>query len=163
MRQSAGGQGLARSIPFGVGLEMESDKPGWCDALNGLPGLFGSSTHEAFALKRWLAFARNAVRGHLSPAGALLCRSRWRAFVRSLDRASWRRPIAATSSPTWQQLATRREAFRAEMRLGIDGDEAALTRAPRCCSSSSAVDRVLARGSREAVDRSRPAGQLLHP
>ena len=57
--------------PFGVGLEMEADKPGWCDALNGLPGLIGSSTHEAFALKRLVAFSRRAVQDHLAPAGAL--------------------------------------------------------------------------------------------
>jgi hypothetical protein len=29
--------------PLGMGVEMEAGKPGWCDALNGLPGLFGSS------------------------------------------------------------------------------------------------------------------------
>lgn len=38
--------------PFGVGIEMEADKPGWYDALNGLPGLCGSSTCETFELKR---------------------------------------------------------------------------------------------------------------
>jgi len=36
----------------GAGIEMEADKPGWCDALNGLPALFGSSTCETFELKR---------------------------------------------------------------------------------------------------------------
>src|SRR5206468_115227 len=40
----------------GVGLEMEADKPGWCDALNGLPGLFGSSSHEMFELQRLVRF-----------------------------------------------------------------------------------------------------------
>ena len=36
----------------GVGIEMEADKPSWYDALNGLPGLFGSSLPETFELKR---------------------------------------------------------------------------------------------------------------
>ena len=36
----------------GVGIEMEADKPDWYDALNGLPGLFGSSISETFELKR---------------------------------------------------------------------------------------------------------------
>jgi len=27
--------------PEGVGIEMEADRPNWCDALNGLAGLFG--------------------------------------------------------------------------------------------------------------------------
>ena len=36
----------------GIGLEMEADKPDWYDALNGLPGLLGSSISETFELKR---------------------------------------------------------------------------------------------------------------
>ena len=36
----------------GIGIEMEADKPDWNDALNGLPGLFGSSISETFELKR---------------------------------------------------------------------------------------------------------------
>lgn len=41
---------------FGVGIEMEADKPGWCDSLNGLPGLCGSSLPEVFELKRQVQF-----------------------------------------------------------------------------------------------------------
>ncbi|MDD5081577.1 MAG: hypothetical protein PHC58_06270, partial [Candidatus Omnitrophica bacterium] len=36
----------------GIGIEMEAGKPGWCDSLNGLPSLFGSSTCETLELKR---------------------------------------------------------------------------------------------------------------
>ncbi len=42
--------------PFGMGLEMEGDKPGWNDALNGLPGLFGSGMSETVELKRCIDF-----------------------------------------------------------------------------------------------------------
>lgn len=41
----------------GRGIEMEAGRPGWNDAMNGLPGLFGSSTCEALEtlrLARWL-------------------------------------------------------------------------------------------------------------
>ncbi|HAH19837.1 MAG TPA: hypothetical protein DCL49_02915 [Candidatus Omnitrophica bacterium] len=44
--------------PCGVGVEMEANKPNWYDALNGLPGLLGSSTCETFELKRWLIFIK---------------------------------------------------------------------------------------------------------
>ncbi len=47
---------LASLDPFGVGIEMEADRPGWCDALNGLPGLFGSSVNETIELKRLTDF-----------------------------------------------------------------------------------------------------------
>lgn len=41
----------------GRGIEMEAGRPGWNDAMNGLPGLFGSSTCEAIEamrLAQWL-------------------------------------------------------------------------------------------------------------
>jgi hypothetical protein len=47
--------------PFGVGVEMSADRPGWCDSLNGLPGILGSSTCETFELKRWIAFIKNSL------------------------------------------------------------------------------------------------------
>ncbi len=42
--------------PYGIGIEMEANKPGWYDALNGLPGIFGSSTPETMELKRLVDF-----------------------------------------------------------------------------------------------------------
>ncbi len=53
--------------PFGIGLEMEAEKPGWCDALNGLPGLLGSSVNEAFELRRWAAFLLDHLPELLAP------------------------------------------------------------------------------------------------
>jgi hypothetical protein len=47
--------------PFGIGVEMEADKPGWCDSMNGLPGLCGSSTPEVFELKRQAVFILNSL------------------------------------------------------------------------------------------------------
>lgn len=41
---------------YGMGVEMEGGKPGWYDALNGLPGLFGSSMAETYELRRNLEF-----------------------------------------------------------------------------------------------------------
>ncbi|MBR2262909.1 MAG: hypothetical protein IJ917_00960 [Firmicutes bacterium] len=42
--------------PYAMGLEMESGRPGWYDALNGLPGILGSSMNETYELKRMLDF-----------------------------------------------------------------------------------------------------------
>lgn len=41
---------------YGIGIEMEAGKPGWNDAMNGLPGLIGSSFSETVELKRLLMF-----------------------------------------------------------------------------------------------------------
>ncbi len=45
----------------GLGIEMEADKPGWCDSLNGLPALFGSSLCETLELKRACIFLKEVV------------------------------------------------------------------------------------------------------
>ncbi|MDD5583939.1 MAG: hypothetical protein PHV55_02645 [Candidatus Omnitrophica bacterium] len=47
--------------PDGIGVEMEADKPGWCDSLNGLPALFGSSLCETLEIKRACLLLREAL------------------------------------------------------------------------------------------------------
>ena len=47
--------------PYGMGVEMEGGKPGWYDALNGLPGLLGSSMAETYELKRMMDFTIAAL------------------------------------------------------------------------------------------------------
>ncbi|MDE6442705.1 MAG: cellobiose phosphorylase [Clostridia bacterium] len=38
--------------PLGCGIDMEAGKPGWCDATNGLPALFGSNVADGLELLR---------------------------------------------------------------------------------------------------------------
>ena len=47
--------------PEGIGVEMEANKPGWCDALNGLPAILGSSINETAAIKRLALIVKDAV------------------------------------------------------------------------------------------------------
>lgn len=47
--------------PYAAGVEMEGGKPGWYDALNGLPGLFGSSVAESCELVRLLRFVSESL------------------------------------------------------------------------------------------------------
>ena len=44
-----------------MGIEMEGGKPGWYDALNGLPGLLGSSMAEAYETYRMVCWLKQAV------------------------------------------------------------------------------------------------------
>ena len=46
---------------YGMGIEMEGGKPGWYDALNGLPGIFGSSMAETYELARTLQYTISAL------------------------------------------------------------------------------------------------------
>ena len=47
--------------PSGIGIEMEANKPNWYDALNGLPGLLGSSISETFEVKRLAIFLKDKI------------------------------------------------------------------------------------------------------
>ena len=47
--------------PFLTGIEMEADKPGWNDSMNGLPGIIGSSSCEMFELERLINLLLDVV------------------------------------------------------------------------------------------------------
>ncbi len=47
--------------PLQMGIEMNNDKPGWNDSLNGLPGIFGSSLNETIELIRLIKFAKQTL------------------------------------------------------------------------------------------------------
>ncbi len=49
--------------PQGHGIEMEAGKPGWNDAINGLPALFGSSTNETMELLRLINVTIDMLKG----------------------------------------------------------------------------------------------------
>jgi hypothetical protein len=135
--------------PFGMGLEMESEKPGWCDALNGLPGLLGSSTHEAFALQRLSKFLRQAVDLYLGSNAVAVPDE----VARLLTAVSTilRRADFKNFFPSWNLLSSTRESFRAQTRLGLTGSETALT-ANNIGQFLDSVDAVLAQGLTSAIN-----------
>ncbi len=114
--------------PMGMGVEMEADRPAWCDALNGLPGLFGSSLSETFELARLLAFLKTnlpenkASSLHLPIEVAdflIAVVDHLRAYQASQDE---RREFFY-----WDAVATARESYREIVRLGFDGQTRAIT------------------------------------
>jgi hypothetical protein len=44
-----------------IGIMMDSEKPGWNDAMNGLPAIFGSGVTESITLKRLIEFLVDAL------------------------------------------------------------------------------------------------------
>lgn len=47
--------------PYFIGIMMDSEKPGWNDAMNGLPAIFGSGVTESITLKRYVEFLINSI------------------------------------------------------------------------------------------------------
>jgi hypothetical protein len=114
--------------PFGVGIEMEAEKPGWCDALNGLPGLIGSSVNESFELRRWIRFLQARLPDVLAPGASISVASEVTELLRSVREAL---TLAKTDDffKTWDTLSSLRERYRDKTRLGVSGDETPLSRA----------------------------------
>ena len=47
--------------PYGMGVEYEGGKPGWNDAMNGLPGIMGSGMPETYEMLRVLQYVKSAL------------------------------------------------------------------------------------------------------
>ena len=88
--------------------------------MNGLPGLIGSSTHEAFSLRRWIAFFRDAL--NAADAPGVTMPNEVDSFIRHVSDAL-AHPDPNHFFPTWDRLAELREGFRSRTRMGIGGDE----------------------------------------
>jgi hypothetical protein len=112
---------LATLDPLGVGIEMEADRPDWCDALNGLPGILGSSVNETIELKRLADFTLAALAG---VAGECLLPVELAEFISELV-ALLRRDL--TPELFWMESGAQKEAYRDKIFMGFDGAEQALS------------------------------------
>jgi hypothetical protein len=108
--------------PFGIGIEMESDKPNWFDSLNGLPALFGSSICETFELKRLAIFIRDSINS-LTPEKISVTEEIYdflgelsnltkEYLSKSLDDYAW-----------WDKTHFLKEEYRNKTKLGVKGTE----------------------------------------
>lgn len=109
---------LASLDPFGVGIEMEADRPGWCDALNGLPGLFGSSVNETIELERLVDFTSDAL---ADLDGELVLPVELADFVSGLEGLLLRPDL--TPESFWRESGVLKEAYREQVFMGFDGEE----------------------------------------
>lgn len=117
--------------PHGMGIEMEANKPGWNDAMNGLPGLFGSSMGETLELKRLLLFLRKeAARALLSPEWQVSAESRtvslpveFAELLSELKDFMDRRSDGKLDAfGYWDACATAREQYREAVRFTVSGE-----------------------------------------
>jgi hypothetical protein len=114
---------LSTLDPFGIGIEMEADRPGWCDALNGLPGIFGSSVNETIELKRLADFTLKALDDDVKEEFSLPIELA--DFISGL-KALLNRPDLR-SELFWQESGVQKEVYREKVFMGFDGVERVLT------------------------------------
>ena len=121
---------------YGMGVEMEGGKPGWYDALNGMPGMFGSSMVETYELARMLEYTIGALKRY---PGELELIEEFSDFLQQLDliNASEKEAVGyckkqgcTTAEEVkkegevlsfWNQINDAKEAYREKVFSGISG------------------------------------------
>lgn len=131
--------------PFGMGLEMEGDKPGWNDALNGLPGLFGSGMSETIELKKHIDWLVEALRDlEIHETDLLKITS---------DLMTDLMEVFSTDMPSfdrWEKLNLVKDAYRNSVSTYISPDITAVA-IDRIIDALKAISKVLGNGLEEAL------------
>ena len=91
--------------PDGIGIEMEAEKPGWNDAMNGLPGLLGSGVSESIELWRIVTFMLKHVRHE----------------TLSVPKEISTLFNHLTNAPSYEARLTARHTYRDAIRFGLEG------------------------------------------
>jgi len=107
---------FASRDPFGMGIEMEAGRPGWYDALNGLPGLFGSSLPESIELQRLINFLIESLQEN--PRKVELPVELNKLLTDILDLLE----VSSNLFEYWDRVSAAREAYREKTRLGVSGE-----------------------------------------
>jgi len=117
--------------PSGAGIEMEADRPGWCDSMNGLPGLFGSSAPEVFELKRQVVFILNSLNSlGLGDNYKINIPEELHDFLKKLDSLIKTPSRASTKKRDfyyWDKSSSLKEKYREKVRFGFSGIEKSLS------------------------------------
>ncbi len=122
---------IATLDPQGIGIEMEADKPGWCDSVNGLPGLLGSSLCETIELGRLCRFLRESLdKLRLENNASILLYEELYEFMAGLIRVMERRLNSKGRERTlayWEESNRLKERYREKTKMGISGRERKMT------------------------------------
>ena len=108
--------------PAGYGLMMEANKPGWNDAMNGLPGLLSSGVSESIELKRIIDYLVEVFTKYPQnelvlplPAATLLFKTKKYLAAKNIHEMN--------EFEYYDYLQTAVEQYRKDIKLGIVTDE----------------------------------------
>lgn len=115
--------------PEGIGIEMEADKPGWNDPLNGLPGLMASSLCETLELRRTCVFLDGAISNLKIADESVMLFEDLYGFIMNLMTIIEKRLTSIAKDRTfvfWDESHKIKEDYREKTRFGISGKERAI-------------------------------------
>ena len=98
----------------GIGIEMEAGKPGWNDAMNGLPGLFGSGVSETFELIRIVDTLINLTSKYPNEVAILPSE-----LIELQNKISQYLDENLSDFEYWDKVSTSKEEYREILRVGI--------------------------------------------
>lgn len=139
----------------GMGIEMDGGKPGWNDAMNGLPGLLGSGMAETMELERIVAFLSNEMsmdRTYEVPEE-----------IAYLIRETAAKLVAFNEGKLsqfdyWDQVATIRENYRAKINMSMTGKKVTLSASEIKTYLDDAHDKILS-----GISKAKDFGNGLMP
>ena len=113
---------------YGMGIDMEGGKPGWYDALNGLPGLIGSSVNELCELSRNLDFTVKVLRKYGKDVSLLEEMAEFYHAVKKIATTQKDELLADGEAMTfWNQVCEAKEQYRAKVYDGVSGARVLVT------------------------------------
>ena len=104
-----------------LGIEMECEKPGWNDAMNGLPGMFASAMSETVELLRLVDFSIDSFHFIMDESFSLLEEQStfYRAILVNINDLINKKIDSFTY---WDNITTARENFREVTHNGVSGE-----------------------------------------
>ncbi|MCD7764064.1 MAG: hypothetical protein LUI14_12905, partial [Lachnospiraceae bacterium] len=112
---------------YGMGIEMEGGKPGWYDALNGLPGLLGSSVCELGELSRVLECTIRSLKKYGRDVETLTEMAEFFGAVREIAQEEKEDLLSPGESLSfWNRVNDAKEAYRAKVYSGVSGKKVTL-------------------------------------
>lgn len=124
------GNKISSLDPSGYGVEMEADKPDWYDALNGLPGLFGSSLSGSYELLRLCQFLKRSLK-ETQISEVLIpeeVADLLKGCLREVEKFFKNQKSTDRHLKFWNQTHLIKELYWHRTRLGVSGKESALNR-----------------------------------
>ncbi len=136
----------------GMGVEMEGGKPGWYDALNGMPGMFGSSMNESYELLRMIRYTKDRLAKY---DGGVTIPTEAAEFAKQLSdiESSFTSDIDA-----WNRRNDAKESYRNKVYDRLSGSETTIS-----CADAVAILGTFEKRLEEAVSKAFELGEGIAP
>lgn len=115
---------MATLDPENAGLEMEANKPGWNDSINGLPGILGSSLCHSLQLERFTKFLMKILEDNFNSNHKIFIFDELLDFMNELKSIIDKFDSSKSDDKNfvyWDESHCSKEKYREKIRFGVSG------------------------------------------